>query len=314
MQNKRDAVLSLLEPNRTPAYIPAAFFLHFGEGYKSGQAAIDRHLEYFHYTGMDFVKIQYEKNFPRLDSIQKPSDWKNMPFYGLDFYEEPLRVVEGLVKAAKSEALVVLTLYSPFMLAGQTVGEPALVAHLQEDPEAVKPGLETITESLLGFMRACIDLGLDGFYTSTQGGEAARFGDRSLFTDYIRPTDLAVMQEADAHCPFNILHVCDYRLPYDDLAPFADYPGQIVNASLELTTGKLTPQQVADLFGRPFMGGLERLGILAHGSLPEVRSAAAAALEQAPKRFILAADCTVPADTPWDNLREAISSAHVWEQ
>ncbi len=235
-----------------------------------------------------------------------------MPFYGLDFYEEPLRVVEGLVKAAKSEALVVLTLYSPFMLAGQTVGEPTLVAHLQEDPEAVKPGLETITESLLGFMRACIDLGLDGFYTSTQGGEAERFTDRSLFTSYIRPTDLAVMEEASAHCPFNILHVCDYRLPYDDLAPFAAYPGQVVNASLTLTDGKLTPRQAADLFGRPFMGGLERLGTLAHGALPEVRSAAAAVLEQAPQRFILAADCTVPADTPWDNLREAVSTAHSW--
>ncbi len=314
MNNKRDAVLSLLDPAKWPPYIPAAFFLHFGPDYQTGQAAINRHLEYFHFTGMDFVKIQYEKIFPRLPEIQRPQDWQKMPFYGLDFYEEPLRVVEGLVKAARREALVVLTLYSPFMLAGQTAGEETLVAHLQEDPEAVKPGLERITESLLGFERACIKLGLDGFYTSTQGGEAARFSDRAIFQEYIRPTDLAVMEAANHACPFNILHVCDYRLPYDDLKPFADYPGQVVNASLELTTGKLTPQQVTEIFGRPFMGGMERLGVLARGSMDEVRSAAAATLKQAPERFILAADCTVPADTPWDNLREAVSTAHVWER
>ncbi len=314
MQNKRDALLSLLDPNRKPPYIPGAFFLHFGDEYKFGQAAIDRHLEYFRYTGMDFVKIQYERSFPRLEEIQTPADWKKMPSYGLDFYEQPLRVVEGLVKAARREALVVLTLYSPFMLAGQTVGEDTLVAHLQEDPEAVRVGLETITNSLLGFMRACIKLGLDGFYTSTQGGEATRFADRSIYPHYIRPTDLAVMDEANDACSFNILHVCDYRLPYDDLAPFANYPGQVVNASLELTTGTLTPKQVAEMFGRPFMGGMERLGTLVHGSMEEVRAAAVKTLKQAPERFILAADCTVPADTPWDNLREAISTAHIWER
>jgi hypothetical protein len=31
---------------------------------------------------------------------------------------------------------------------------------------------------------------------------------------------------------------------------------------------------------------------------------------RAPDRFILAADCTVPGDTPWENLRAAIEEAH----
>jgi len=33
-------------------------------------------------------------------------------------------------------------------------------------------------------------------------------------------------------------------------------------------------------------------------------------LPQAPQRFILAADCTVPGDTPWENLKAAIEAAH----
>ena len=31
---------------------------------KKGKPAIDKHMEYYRYTGMDFVKIQYESVFP----------------------------------------------------------------------------------------------------------------------------------------------------------------------------------------------------------------------------------------------------------
>jgi len=333
--NQRDIVLSLLDLNQKPPYLPAAFFLHFGPDYQRGQAAVDRHLAYFRHTGMDFVKIQYEHPFPPVPNIRRPGDWAKMPFHKLDFYQEPLRVVEGLVKAAKAEALVVLTLYSPFMFAGQVAGD-RVVEHIRQDPEQVKRGMEIITESLKLFVRECIHLGLDGFYTSTQGGEAGRltvgsgqltvdsgqldtsaqggktgsFNDRTLFDACIRPYDLALMEEANRGTLFNILHVCDYHLPYASLAPYKDYPGQVVSAGLELTGGKLSPQEVSRLFGRPFLGGLDRKGVIATGSQEEIRRAVEALLTAGPERFILGADCTVPGETPWDNLKTAISTAH----
>lgn len=46
--NKRDAIFSLLEGKRMDGYIPSAFFVHFGEGYKTGDAAVNRHLESIH--------------------------------------------------------------------------------------------------------------------------------------------------------------------------------------------------------------------------------------------------------------------------
>ena len=311
--NKRDLVFSLLQPNQVPPYIPAAFFLHFDPAFHSGQAAVDKHLEYFRYTGMDFVKIQYENKFPTLPEIRRPEDWAKMPFYGLDFYEAPLKVVEVLVKAAKKEAPVILTLYSPFMCAGHTIGEDPLSQHIQENPEAVKKGMQVITDSLMGFVKACVKLGLDGFYTSTQGGEVGRFPDhpgRDLFDQCVRPYDLALMNEINQNCPFNILHICDYRLPYDDIHPYLDYPGQIVNSSLELSSGKTSAKEVARLFGRPYMGGLDRKGVLATGTEDQVRAEAQKILEDAPDSFILAADCTVLPGTPWSNLRAAVETAH----
>lgn len=306
--NKRDQVLNVIQQSE-PAFVPAAFFLHFDPQFHQGQAAIDKHLEFFRATGMDLVKIQYEQLQPPAPAMQKPADWANVPLYPAEFFEPTVRVVDGLVRAARAEALVILTVYSPFMWANAYGGSAALNAHLKENPDAVNKGLERMTENVLNLLRACKKVGVDGFYTSSQGGESNRFPGTDLFRRYIKPTDLAVWNEIK-DCTFNILHVCDYNGPYDDLTPFLDYPGHVVNASLHVGAKVMTPKQMAELFDRPFMGGMERLGVIATGTQAEIRREAERALADAPKQFILGADCTVPSATPWDNLKLAVDIAH----
>ena len=313
--NKREAMLSLADDSAEQDYVPAAFFLHFDPQFHRGQAAVDKHLEFFRHTGMDFVKIQYEQVQPASEKLQPggmirtPADWAHVPLYGEEFFEPTVRVVEGLVRAAKAEALILLTLYSPFMWARSLAGDDVLVKHLNEDPEAVRKGLEIETENVLTLIGACKQVGVDGFYASTQGGEAGRFADPRIFEQYIKPTDLAVWDLLET-CEFNILHVCDYEGSYDTLEPFLDYPGQVVNCSLHVGPRTMTPREAAKLFGRPFMGGMERKGVIATGSPDAVRLAAGEVLDQAPERFILAADCTVPGGTSWANLKAAITTAH----
>ena len=309
--NKREVVLSLLDAGAGRPYTPAGFFIHFDKSCHRGQAAVDKHLEYFRYTGMDFVKIQYENSFPQRPEIVKPGDWAKMPFLGQEFYEGQLEVVEGLVKAARKEALVLVTLYSPFMCAGQTVGADRLVEQIKENPERVKQGLEVVTDSLMLFVKECIRLGVDGFYHSTQGGESYRFEGSPLFDECVRPYDLALMEEINQACIFNILHICDYHGGYTDLSPFLDYPGHVVNCSLKLGAKELTGAEVSRLFGRPFMGGLERKGTIVSGSVAEIEAAVEAALANAPMDYMLGADCTLPGDIDWENIRAAISAAHL---
>jgi uroporphyrinogen decarboxylase len=307
--NKRDRLLELVHGEGPADTVPAAFFMHFDPAFHRGRPAVDKHLEFFQRTGMDFVKIQFEQPLPPAAPIRKPQDWVNAPVYPDEFFEGPVRVAEGLVKAAGSEALVIMTLYSPFMWAGHLVEDALLEEHLRENPDAVKRGLDIMTENVLKLVRGCKRAGVDGFYASSQGGEAHRFKGTRIFERYIKPADLAVWSEIGS-CAFNILHVCDYDGPYDNLAPFLDYPGHLVNASLRLGDRSLSPKELSQTFGRPFMGGLERTGVLATGSPDEVRRAAQGVLAEAPDRFVLAADCTVPSDTPWDNLVAAIDAAH----
>ena len=308
--NKREKVTSLLDKGQMPDYIPAAFFIHFPPECHHGQAAIDKHLSYFRYTDMDFVKIQYEFPFPHRPEIESPNDWVKMPLYRREFFQDQLDVVEGLVKAVKGEALVIQTLYSPFMSAGHTTSDRMITEHIKTAQEEVKQGLEIITESTLWFVRECIKLGLDGFYASTQGGESHRFEDPSLFLKYVKPYDLAVMDEIDRACPFNILHVCDYQGGYDDLTPFLDYPGHIVNCPLKLGSQVITAGEATRMFGRPYMGGLDRHGAIVTGSQGEIKAMVQDVLQDAPERFILGADCTLPGDIDWDNIKTAIATAH----
>lgn len=307
--NKRDALLNLIHGDASPDYTPAAFFMHFDPSCHAGQAAVDKHLEYFRATGMDFVKIQFEQRMPPGPAIKNAEDWAQIPLYPESFFEPAVRVVEGLVKAAHDEALVVMTLYSPFMLAMQLAGDADMAQHLRENPDAVARGLATMTENELTLVRGCMQAGVDGFYASTQGGETFRFRDGEVFERYIKPTDLAVWDEMKG-CAFNILHVCDYHGGYDDLTPFLDYPGHVVNCSLKVGDRMLSPSDAAEMFGRPFMGGLERKGVIATGSAEEIRAAVSDVLAQGPERFILGADCTIPSDTPWENLKVAIEAAH----
>ncbi|MBS1835320.1 MAG: hypothetical protein JST65_21545, partial [Acidobacteria bacterium] len=221
-----------------------------------------------------------------------------------------LQTVRQLVKAEKKNSLILMTLYSPFMCAGHCASNPLLLQHLSEDPEAVKKGLEILTESQMLFVKACMREGIDGFYASTQGSEAKRLPDPALFARYVKPFDLVAMKEVSAKCPFNILHVCDYHAPYANYDVVTDYPGQVVNCNTQLTGGEMSVDEIAKAFRRPFMGGLDRHAILAKGTPAEVEAEIRRVVKNAPRQMILGADCTVDSTTSWDRLKHAIGVAH----
>jgi uroporphyrinogen decarboxylase len=308
-RSKRDLVLDVLNMSSTPRYIPAGFFMHFGV---RGDAAVKAHLEYFRNTGMDFVKIQFdEQTYPANNEIKTPKDWNRIPVFPEKWWEPSLYVVKNLVKEAKSEALILQTVYSPYQMAKQAVPWNVLVEHVKQDPESVCRGMENITVSILNFVQAAARLGLDGFYMCAQGGETNRVADRALFNRTIKNFDMILWKEASQLTSFNIMHICDYDGSYQDFqSRFQDYPGQVVNVPLSADGKPLPLRQAAEIFKRPVMGGLDRLGIVSTGSPEEVRNAALAKLREAPANFILSADCTVSPKTPLENLRMAIRTAH----
>ncbi len=283
--------------------------MHFGV---RGDAAVKAHQDYFRATGMDFVKIQFdEQTFPANDQVKTPKDWAKLPILPEKWFEPTLYLLRALVKAAKSEAMIIQTLYSPLQLAAQAVPSKLLVEHVNQDAESVCRGIENITLSLLNLVQAAARAGVDGFYTCSQGGETNRIADLTLFRRTVKAYDMLLYKETSQLVPYNIMHICDYEGSYNDFVPrFEDYPGRVVNVPLTADGKSLSLRQAAAIFKRPVMGGLNRLGVLSTGSPEAARNAALEVLKDAPANFILGADCTVNAKTPIENLRIAIETAH----
>lgn len=301
--------MQVLDISKTPSYIPAGFFMHFGV---KGDAAIKAHLDYFRATGMDFVKIQFdEQGLSENKEIKNPEDWAKIPILSEKWFEPSLYLLKNLIKELKSEALIIQTLYSPYQMAKQAVPWETLVKHVNQDAESVSRGMENITLSIMNFVHASVRLGVDGFYTCSQGGETNRIADRNLFNRAVKSYDMILYKEVSELVPFNIMHLCDYEGTYDDFAlKFHDYPGQIVNVPLSADNKTLTLTQAYSIFKRPVMGGLDRHGVLSTGSPEAVKKAAVEVLKNAPPNVILGANCTVDNKIPIENLKAAINAAH----
>ena len=308
-RSKRDLMMQVLDMSNAPNYIPAGFFMHFGV---KGDAAVNAHLDYFHATGMDFVKIQFdEQGLQKNEQIKTASDWAKMPILPEKWFEPSLFLLKALIKKAKSEAMIIQTVYSPYQMAKQAVPWEVLVAHVKEDPEAVCRGMENITLSIMNFVHAAVRLGVDGFYTCTQGGETSRVADQILFNRTIKNYDMILYKEVSQLVPVNILHICDYDGSYEGFTPrFRDYPGQVVNVPLFADNQPLSLSTASKIFNRPVMGGLDRHGILTTGSPEEIKKATIEVLKDAPANIILGADCTVDRKIPIGNLKAAINTAH----
>jgi uroporphyrinogen decarboxylase len=308
-QSRRDLVLQILDNSKIPSYIPSGFFMHFGV---KGDAAVKAHRDYFRATGMDFVKIQFdEQGLSENKEIKTPEDWSRIPILPEKWFEPSLYLLKNLIKELKPEALIIQTLYSPFQMAKQAVPVETLIKHINIDAESVSRGIENITLSIMNFVLAAAKLGVDGFYTCTQGGETNRISDKQLFYRTIKSYDMILYKEVSELVPFNIMHICDYEGTYEDFEiKFRDYPGQVINVPLEADHRPLSLSQASAIFSRPVMGGLDRHGALSKGSVEDVRKAAIEVIKNAPPRFILGANCTVDNKTPIPNLKAAINAAH----
>ena len=313
--NRRERILQVLDQSRPNEYVPAAFFLHFEN--KLGRKAVEDHKAFYKATNMDFVKVFYEIAVPQIE-INSGKDWEKVPVYGEDFFAPQVAVIEDLAREYGAEAFILPTVYSPLALAHQTLGRGKDLKKLAEqDPVAFGKAIKNLSLSIENYLRSARKHGADGFYVSSQGGDGNSLSPK-IWQEQVRQWDKHVSEVANEIGEINILHICDYGTPFKNaeaLYAFADYPASIINVPLNFSDGSsLNLKEAQQRFGRPIFGGLERLGVIAKGSIEEAKAAVDKVLENASPNFILGADCTVPGDTDWEKLRAVIDYAHTWRQ
>ena len=304
--NKKEVMDRFVAGTLDPSYAPAAFFAHFS-GPKTGEPAVQAHLRFYLETNQDILKVQFEQSAPRIEELDDRSEW--IPE---DFYRPTLEVCTRLQEIAGKDVYVLPTIYNPYQVARQSLGERRIVTAAKEQPEALRRVLDSYKKALLWLVRECKAAGIEGFYTTTQGGEK-KFYDipGGFFETFIKPYDLEIMGACNEGTKLTILHICDWEGPFDDLTRFADYPGTIVNTpnSLDGTT----PFSLNDgyaLFKRPVLGGFDRKKEINTAGEAEVAAMAQKILDEGPKgKVMMGADCTV-SSAPIANIHAAVAKAH----
>lgn len=231
--------------------------------------------------------------------VQTPDDWSKLhlldPTQGA--LGAQLRCLGLIADNLAGEVPFIQTIFSPLAQAKNLVGKEHLLVHLRRYPDAVRAGLEAITETTIQFIEAARETGMDGVFYAVQHAQYGLLNEEE-YVSFGRPYDLRVL-EATQTLWLNVLHLHGTDVMFDLLA---DYPVQVINWHDRETWPALAEAQ--DRFGGAVCGGLQRWDTVVRGTPEQVREQAAAAIAQTEgRRFILGTGCVTPIIAPMSNIR-----------
>jgi len=295
-----------------PDRVPVSFWYHFPpKGKIRGKDSVKAHLDYFHKSGIDFLKIMNEHPY-RVDiEIKNPSDWRKIKPAPLesDFFQEQLDEIKMITDALGGACLTTTTIFNPYSSGNHASGK-LVTEHLKADPQSVHIGLKTIAESLAIFAEACLDAGADGIYFSAQGGEADRF-EEQIFMDFIKPHDLTVLNTIKDKGELNITHICRDNIR---LHHYSNYPGDVINwaatakNNIPLAAGK-------KLFNRTILGGMDNMGVIVDGPVEAIQQNVFDIIDNfGVENLMIGADCTLPSDINIEHIQAAVEAAEIYSK
>jgi uroporphyrinogen decarboxylase len=239
--------------------------------------------------------------------IQSPGDWSKLrPLDpskgGLGAQLECLRLVADDLG---DEVPFIQTIFSPLAQAKNLVGRENLLVHLRRNPDALHHGLEVITETIIRFIKAALDTGIDGVFYAVQHAQYGLLSEEE-YAVFGRLYDLRALEAVEGLW-LNVLHLHGSDVMFDLLA---DYPVQVVNWHDRETWPTLAEAQ--ERFDGAVCGGLARWDVVVRGTPERVQEQTADALAQTRgQRFILGTGCVTPVVAPASNIRavcEAVRS------
>ncbi len=232
--------------------------------------------------------------------IQRPEDWAQIemlnPYSGLlDEIRRALAIIHGEVGEAVP---FIQTIFNPLAQAKNLAGA-RLLADLRQHPEAVKAGLETITESSVRFIDEARENGIAGIFLALQHATYDLLTEAE-YQEFGRPYDLRVLEAAQGLW-FNLLHLHGANVMFDMVT---DYPVQAINWHDQTTPPSLG--EARDRFPGALVGGLRQWETMLRGTPDWVRAEVQSAIEDTGgRRLIVGTGCVTPITAPVGNIRAA---------
>lgn len=314
--SKRELVLNAFN-NQEVERVPVGFWFHFAADafFDSSEETVKRniagHQKYVDEFHPDFLKLMSDgffgypneaikkiKTAADLDRIEKEDAGK--------WIQGQVDLVRELTGRFQKEVASFYNIFAPatyLSLLLESAGNELTVAQLaKENPKGLARVLDLIAKDVALLSRRVIaEGGADGIYLSVRNIDGVSNAD---YLDVIAPSELAVLENANAVSRYNILHICGYEGHRNDLSTYVDYPARIVNWAV--TVENVSLSEGKKLFdGKAVIGGFNNTtdGVLYKGSKEEIEAETARLIADAGTTgVILGADCTIPSDTPLEHL------------
>jgi uroporphyrinogen decarboxylase len=198
---------------------------------------------------------------------------------------------------------IIQTIFSPLAQLKNLLGKNNLLHSIRTDPTSVKAGLETIVQSTIKFLKACLDVNVDGIFFAVQHASADLLS-KEEFLIFGKAYDQKLFPMLDKFW-LNLLHIHGINIYFDLLS---DYPMQIVNWHDRETAPTLIDS--SKLTEKALCGGLSRIDTMVRGDEEIIRKQIDNALSNTRRsKFILGTGCVLPIVTPYGNIKYAIDYA-----
>lgn len=302
--------------------IPVALWRHFPVDDQSPDKLAAATIHFQQSYDFDFVKVSPSSSFCLNDwgakdewcnntegtrdylapVIKDAESWKNLPVL------DPKKGVLGgqlecLKKVRDSighKTPIIQTIFSPLSQAKNLVGKTNLNVHMRAYPEALKTGLETITETTAAFITECIKLGIDGVFFAVQHAsyDLLTLGE---FEDFEKTYDRKLFPLVNEFW-MNVAHIHGKNIMAEAVL---DYPMQIFNwHDCDIYPDLAKGQK---LFNKITCGGLGRINTMLLGNDDLIKAEISDAVQQTGgKQFVLGTGCVLPQTVPYGNIKTAV--------
>ena len=324
MTSKRELVLKAFRGEPVDR-VPVGFWHHFTNedewlvGF-GNQAIIEKnlagHQAFLAEVEPDFIKLMSDGYFAypneRLKKVQSIKDLADIEPLGADhpWISEQVELVQKIRAGFTEDLVAIYNIFAPVTyfkwLVGKVAGGDDIIADfLAEDAALTKRVLDVIAKDIAALTERIIkEAGADGIYLSVQSIQDARVSAED-YKAFIAPSELAVLEAANAAGGVNILHICGYEGARNDVHLFTDYPAQVINWAVG-------PEGISLAEGRKLFGGRTVLGGFENGKDGLLYTGSQAAIQDETKRLIaesgkealiIGADCTIPSDIKAERIQ-----------
>jgi len=238
--------------------------------------------------------------------IQQPEDWARLqvldPKRGMlaEMHEAMRLIGAGLGK----DVPFIWTIFNPLAQAKNLAGE-RLLCDIRQHPDAVKSGLETITESCVRFVEGARDTGLSGVFLALQHATYDLLSEAE-YREFGRPYDLRILEAAQGLW-LNLVHLHGEHVMFDLVS---HYPVQIINWHDRETPPSLS--EALPRFPGALVGGLHRTATVLRGTPEAIRAEIQSALDAThSRRLVIGTGCVMWITTPVGNIRAAREAVEV---